>query len=312
MRRQLLCCFACLLILLPIGCRPSSTSGPVHDQQVDQGSKLDSEIPSVKQRVAALTQAYENELRLFRQSQKAFPDQGQTEPDGEPAGALAPDANEYAFQIMGILEESGGDLANLEGIHWILREVPNGPNRLNAIEMLRTEFHKTAEIGDLLPVLVDGYPDPASMQLLEQLAEESQHNRVKAIAKMAHVKGRQAIFRFLLFLDNPKWTERMKSFVDDSTLEFYRSVTSQENDLVERLKELGPNSAYGRYTYGVRIKGRPAQKIDTMASQMLFSLQHLQVGKPAPNIKAEDLDGQTFSLDEYRGKVVMLDFWGDW
>ena len=312
MRRRLLCCFGCLLILLPIACRPSSTPRPIHGQQGDQSSRPHSEILPVKQRVAALTQAYEDELRHFRQLQGAIPGQGQTETGHEPTVVLAPDADDYAFQIMGILQESNGDLANLEGIHWILREVPNGPNRRNAIEMLRTEFQKTEEISDLLPVLVEGYPDPASMQLLDQLAEESQHNQVKAVAKMAHIKGHQAILRFLLFLDNPKWTERMKSFVDESTLEFYRSVASRENDLVERLKELGPNSAYGGYTYGVRSKGRPAQKIDKMASQMLFSLQHLQVGKPAPNIKAEDLDGLTFSLEEYRGKVVMLDFWGDW
>ena len=37
-----------------------------------------------------------------------------------------------------------------------------------------------------------------------------------------------------------------------------------------------------------------------------------QVGKVAPAITGEDLDGETFSLSDYRGKVVMLDFWGDW
>ena len=35
-------------------------------------------------------------------------------------------------------------------------------------------------------------------------------------------------------------------------------------------------------------------------------------GKPAPDIVGQDLDGQTFRLSDYRGKVVVLDFWGDW
>jgi hypothetical protein len=36
------------------------------------------------------------------------------------------------------------------------------------------------------------------------------------------------------------------------------------------------------------------------------------VGKPAPEIHGEDLDGVPFQLSEYRGKVVVLDFWGHW
>jgi thiol-disulfide isomerase/thioredoxin len=35
-------------------------------------------------------------------------------------------------------------------------------------------------------------------------------------------------------------------------------------------------------------------------------------GKPAPEISGEDQDGQPMSLSEFRGKVVLLDFWGNW
>jgi predicted Zn finger-like uncharacterized protein len=37
-----------------------------------------------------------------------------------------------------------------------------------------------------------------------------------------------------------------------------------------------------------------------------------QVGSAAPEIEAEDLDGKKFKLSDYRGKVVLLDFWGNW
>lgn len=37
-----------------------------------------------------------------------------------------------------------------------------------------------------------------------------------------------------------------------------------------------------------------------------------EVGKLAPEIIGEDLDGVAFKLSDYRGKVVMLDFYGDW
>lgn len=36
------------------------------------------------------------------------------------------------------------------------------------------------------------------------------------------------------------------------------------------------------------------------------------IGDLAPDIHGEDLDEVAFSLSDYRGKVVVLDFWGDW
>ncbi|MGY8749388.1 MAG: peroxiredoxin family protein [Pirellulales bacterium] len=36
------------------------------------------------------------------------------------------------------------------------------------------------------------------------------------------------------------------------------------------------------------------------------------IGELAPEIEGTDLDGVAFKLSDYRGKVVMLDFYGDW
>ena len=38
----------------------------------------------------------------------------------------------------------------------------------------------------------------------------------------------------------------------------------------------------------------------------------VEVGDHAPEIEGIDLDGVEFKLSDYAGKVVMLDFWGDW
>ncbi|MCA8957881.1 MAG: redoxin domain-containing protein [Planctomycetes bacterium] len=48
------------------------------------------------------------------------------------------------------------------------------------------------------------------------------------------------------------------------------------------------------------------------AKRWQFELEHLQVGMVAPDFTAVDQHGVTFSLSDYRGKVVVLDFWGDW
>ncbi len=38
----------------------------------------------------------------------------------------------------------------------------------------------------------------------------------------------------------------------------------------------------------------------------------LPAGSEAPEITGEDLEGVPFKLSDYRGKVVLLDFWGHW
>lgn len=43
-----------------------------------------------------------------------------------------------------------------------------------------------------------------------------------------------------------------------------------------------------------------------------FEWDHLVLGATAPDIDGEDLDGIAFRLSDYRGKVVLLDFWGHW
>ncbi len=48
------------------------------------------------------------------------------------------------------------------------------------------------------------------------------------------------------------------------------------------------------------------------ATGALFEMEHLQVGMTAPEIEAIDQDGHAFKLSDYKGKVVVIDFWGFW
>ena len=48
-----------------------------------------------------------------------------------------------------------------------------------------------------------------------------------------------------------------------------------------------------------------------MASALVDS-RALPVGYVAPEIVGKDVDGKEIKLSDYRGKVVVLDFWGRW
>lgn len=48
------------------------------------------------------------------------------------------------------------------------------------------------------------------------------------------------------------------------------------------------------------------------ASLNPHSAEDLAMGQVAPEIRGKDIHGVEFKLSDYRGKVVLLDFWGDW
>lgn len=68
----------------------------------------------------------------------------------------------------------------------------------------------------------------------------------------------------------------------------------------ELLEDMLTRYAGADEDWGARAKG------------MLFELDHLQVGMLAPDFQAVDVDGAKWKLSDYRGKVVIVDFWGFW
>jgi WD40 repeat protein/S1-C subfamily serine protease len=60
-------------------------------------------------------------------------------------------------------------------------------------------------------------------------------------------------------------------------------------------------------------EGQPVEyPVAELAKPTIFAIEHLSVGKKAAAIIGNDVDGKTFKLSDYRGKVVVLDFFADW
>jgi len=54
------------------------------------------------------------------------------------------------------------------------------------------------------------------------------------------------------------------------------------------------------------------ENVIAMARSDLYDLEHLSIGQPAPKMEGEDADGKKLKLSDYRGKVVLISFFGDW
>lgn len=56
----------------------------------------------------------------------------------------------------------------------------------------------------------------------------------------------------------------------------------------------------------------PTTSAAAEAKRTIFELENLQIGMVAPDVTGKDETDTAFKLSEYRGKVVVLDFWGFW
>jgi hypothetical protein len=79
-----------------------------------------------------------------------------------------------------------------------------------------------------------------------------------------------------------------------------RNLPKEAEQLYERVQQQYPDVPNG------------TGKLGDAAATALFALRQLAIGKPAPEIEGEDIDGRPLRLSDYRGKVVVLDFWGHW
>ena len=88
--------------------------------------------------------------------------------------------------------------------------------------------------------------------------------------------------------------------------EFLAELQRQDRDRVAREIEALFEQAGKEYgDVKIPYEGTVAQKVKAE----LFEFRHLLVGKEAPDIEGVDQDGQRFKLSDYKGKVMLLDFW---
>ena len=52
--------------------------------------------------------------------------------------------------------------------------------------------------------------------------------------------------------------------------------------------------------------------ISVKAEGALFEINNLQIGDAVPDIEGVDAEGIAFKLSDYKGQVVVIDFWGFW
>jgi hypothetical protein len=89
------------------------------------------------------------------------------------------------------------------------------------------------------------------------------------------------------------------------------NLASNDAQTASRLHKEGEKlleEAAGKYA---DVKTAFDGPVGRKARSELFDLRYLSAGKAAPDIQGTDQDGKSFKLSDYKGKVVLLDFWSE-
>ena len=141
-------------------------------------------------------------------------------------------------------------------------------------------------------------PHPYVEKWLRFIRENNPNERVQGMATFALLRHMQKLTR------STKQRNAYAKAIGEEGKEYIASRSRKKSEeavewLAKSILEDFRNAKLG----SVRALG---------VAKSIMNAKRLKIGKIAPEIEGKDLDGVTFKLSDYRGKVVVIDFWGDW
>ncbi|MGD9645806.1 MAG: redoxin domain-containing protein [Pirellulales bacterium] len=168
-----------------------------------------------------------------------------------------------------------------------------GPDYLaEARDLLATNHLRAEEL--LLPVLfLLLHSRESNVPFLERVLEESPHKEVRGIACLG-------VATTLMAAE----TDGLDAYEDAAGMTAQLQERKERDDRIVAMLER-TTTEFGKVEFGDSTLGK-------LAEPLLFERKFLVVGKVAPEIIGKDIDGNPLKLSDFRGKVVILDFWADW
>lgn len=294
------------LLAAVLAAQPASAEPPEKKPPEAKKDKPVDPAAAFKQQLDTIVNEYNKARQEFIAAISAAPS------DEERKKALAgyPKPDSFAARVLELAGKEPAQPAALEGLAWVLGQPGGGElskHQSAAADAIFKHFRDNEALAGVCQQLGNGLGNPATETLLRQLVDKSQNQQVKGNAcfVLANLLKRAAdVVPQIQSLEGIQkaYVEAQfgKDFLDKMAKRDATRLYAEAETLYERVVKEFAKIESGRGTLG------------EAADSELYELRFLAVGKPAPAIEGEDIDGAKFSLADYRGKVVVLDFWGNW
>ncbi len=218
-----------------------------------------------------------------------------------------PDTQGAVARVRALVEADPTDLGAFRGLQWLLDNATGPQSMPEWLALLEKHHLARPEMGELCRRLAqDG------RALLEKLVAESPHRDVRGLAcsALADSYKNDLQLRDYIVNSDPKDQEGMKGWLGAERLAALQVLDVEATN--KRIASIYERVA--REFADVKTNaGTPREStLGAAAESELYEIHNLAVGMRAPEIEGVDLDGVAFRLSDYRGKVVLLDFWGNW
>jgi hypothetical protein len=186
---------------------------------------------------------------------------------------------------------------------WPVELVGEDKARARVFELIQRDHIRSDKLGPLCQRVSYGFCEEYETFLRAVLAKNPHRNvRATACLSLAHFLNNR-VQRLDLCKERPQLA---KEFAGLYGKEYLAKLQRQERE--QALKEVEAVLEQAAEKYGdVRLP--EGDRVAERAKVELFEIRRLSIGKVAPDIEGEDQDGKRFKLSDYRGKVVLLDFW---
>jgi hypothetical protein len=193
----------------------------------------------------------------------------------------------------------------VNGTPWPVDLVGEDPARPRALALLERDHVQSDKLAPPCQRVSYGFCKEYET-FLRTVLEKNPHREVQAAAclGLAHFLNNR-LQRLDLLKEDPQLA---REFADLYGKEYLEEL---QQDRGEAAKEVEHLLGQAVEKYGdVKVPGAGAA--GEKAESELFEIRNLCIGKEAPDIEGEDQDGVRFKLSDYRGKVVLLDFWSQY
>jgi hypothetical protein len=263
---------------------------------------------SPQERYHAVLQEFQKATQDFSEAyQKAKTDEERSKVIQEKYPQLGP----YARRFMEVADSAPDDPAAVSALIWVVQHHGQGPEAVRAVERLAAKHAGDRRVGEVAPNLVYSQ-SPHVEVLLRAVVEKNPDRDAKGKATLAlgqYLKRQSETVRSIK--DDPQAAKRAESMylAQGYDKAGFDRLARRDPDAILKDAEAAFERAEKDFGDVVTFRDRTVGKA---AKAELNELRNLGVGKSAPEITGEDIDGKPFKLSDYRGKVVVVDFWGDW
>ncbi len=252
----------------------------------------------------ALVKQYQDDMNAFMKDYRS----AKTQEERQKAFEKYPQPDKLAPKFLELAEKNPKDPAALDALLWVVtnaRVQGKDSARSKALAGLSKDWVESPKIGPACLALAQSI-DKQTETFLRAVLDKNPSRDAQGAACVAlaeYVKNRASTVDQLK--NQPQFAKVYENMLGK---DYYQELMKLDPEKANKEAEDLYERAADKYGDVKLANGT----VGSMVKPQLFEIRHLSVGKKAPEIEGEDIDGKKFKLSDYKGKVVMLDFWGNW